>query len=462
MKLYKYGFKLIVFCVVFIGFLFFLFQFNFLQDNKNNSKQLTQEIAAQENLNKKEVNIYFFYGQGCPHCAKEKAYLEQIQDQYLDQLHIYEFEIYYHQENVELFQKVAYRLDVNASGVPFLIIGEDYIIGYGGDDSTGKEISKKIDYCLENNCIDPFYKILVNSQNDTNKINDLDDRQDIGNEKEKNLSEEKKSGEILSENGSSENENIDEQNSDNLNINIPIIGQIDLKKISLPLATVIIALMDGFNPCAMWILIFLITMLINLKSRKRLYGLGALFIVVSAFVYFLFMVAWLKFFQFVSYIRWIKLIVGIIAVISGIKHLQHAFFSKGECKSVNKKKQKSIMEKIKKIVKEKSFFLAVIGIIALAFSVNLIELVCSAGLPAIYTNLLASLNLSNFSYYSYLLLYIFIFMLDDLIIFFVAVRTFEVTGITNKYSKWSSIIGGIVILILGLLLIFAPQVLMFG
>jgi hypothetical protein len=102
------------------------------------------------------------------------------------------------------------------------------------------------------------------------------------------------------------------------------------------------------------------------------------------------------------------------------------------------------------------------GIISLAISVNLIELVCSAGLPAIYTNLLSSIELPGWQYYLYLFFYILIFMLDDLIIFFVAVKTFQVTGITNKYTKYSSLIGGIIILIIGVLLIFKPEVLMFG
>ena len=103
-----------------------------------------------------------------------------------------------------------------------------------------------------------------------------------------------------------------------------------------------------------------------------------------------------------------------------------------------------------------------IGIILLAVAVNLIELVCSAGLPAIYTQILSLATLDRWQYYLYLLLYILIFMLDDLIVFFIAMITLKAVGIENKYVRFSRLIGGILITIIGLLLLFKPEILMFG
>jgi hypothetical protein len=261
-----------------------------------------------------------------------------------------------------------------------------------------------------------------------------------------------------------ETENKSTPNSDNstTQINTYIFGNIDLKSVSLPLATILIAVVDGFNPCAMWILIFLITMLINMKDKKKLYILGSVFIITSGAVYFLFLSAWFNFFSLIGYVYWIKIIIGIVAIISGILHIKGALFSKGGCKATNEGQRESIMERIKKSLGQKSFLLSIIGIISLAISVNLIEVVCSAGLPAIYTNLLSSIKLSTYEYYLYLLLYIFFFMLDDLIIFFIAIKTFEVTGIAKKYTKWSNLIGGVIILIIGIILIIKPELLMFG
>ena len=106
--------------------------------------------------------------------------------------------------------------------------------------------------------------------------------------------------------------------------------------------------------------------------------------------------------------------------------------------------------------------MAIAGIILLAFAVNLVELICSAGLPAVYVQILTLTELPTWQYYAYLVLYIFIFMLDDLFIFFVAMKTLQITGVTTKYVRASRLIGGIVMIVIGILLIFKPELLMFG
>ncbi len=390
----------------------------------------THSINA-ESQEKLAINL--FWGEGCPHCAKEKAYLAKLLPQYEDRIIYTDYEIYYHFENSELFINTLEQLKIDGAGVPFLFIGDQYYVGYGSDETTGQVIKNMIDSCLESKCPDILTAI--------------------------------KNGEPLPQEQAPEVQEEQEkavEPTSGLYLEAPLLGNIDVKSLSLPLATILIAAMDGFNPCAMWILIFLITMLINMKDRKRLYILGSTFIITSGLIYFIFLAAWFNFFQFLGYITWIKFIIGIVAIISGILHLRNAFSSRGGCKATDEKQRESIMDRIKKVIATKSFALSMAGIISLAISVNLIELVCSAGLPAIYTNLLSTISLSTWQYYLYLGLYILIFMLDDLVIFFMAVKTLEVTGITSKYSKWSSIIGGILILIIGIILIFKPELLMFG
>lgn len=399
-----------------------------------NTENLSQKVSAQEDM---PFEIYMFYGEGCPHCAKELEYLSILESEYNDRLVIYKFEVYYDQDNGKLFNEASSILGIEVGGVPFLVVGEEGIVGFGSDQTTGVEIQNQINECLKNGCNNPL-KDIVHSQYELIQIE----------------------SDSTIQNPIEENEVSPEV--PNNQITIPIFGDINLATLSLPVATFIIAFMDGFNPCAMWILIFLITMLINMEDKKRLYILGSVFIITSGLVYFLFLSAWFNFFKYIGYAYWIKVIIGIVAITSGIIHLKNAFSSKGECHAVDETKRKSIIERIKNITSEKKFGIAIIGIITLAVSVNLIEVVCSAGLPSIYTALLASADLNIGQYYLYLLFYIFIFMLDDLIIFFIAVKTFEVSGITSKYTKWSSIIGGVLIIIIGILLIFKPEVLMFG
>jgi len=244
---------------------------------------------------------------------------------------------------------------------------------------------------------------------------------------------------------------------------LPKFFNIDMEKLSLPALTVLLGFLDGFNPCAMWVLLFLISLLIGMPDRKKMWALGTAFIISSAFVYFLFMVAWLNLFQFVGFIFWVRVAIAGIAFLGGYASLKK-FFSKDPsgCDVEGSEKKKKIFEKLGSITSNKSFSLAMLGIIGLAFAINLVELVCSAGLPAVYTQVLALNKMSGASYYLYILLYILFFMLDDLFVFFVAMTTLKMTGITTKYVKYTRLIGGILMIAIGFLLLFKPEILMFG
>lgn len=246
-------------------------------------------------------------------------------------------------------------------------------------------------------------------------------------------------------------------------ITVPVFGEIKTKNLSLPLFTILLGALDGFNPCAMWTLLFLISLLLGMKDRKRMWILGSAFIVASASVYFLFMAAWLNLLLFIGFILWIRVIVGLVALAGGGYNLKEYFTNKeAGCKVTGTEKRQRVFEQLKKITQQKSFYLALGGIIILAFAVNLVELICSAGLPVVFTQVLALSNLAKWQYYAYMLLYIFIFMLDDLFVFFAAMLTLQMTGVTTKYTRLSHLIGGILMLIIGLLLIFKPEWLMFG
>lgn len=221
--------------------------------------------------------------------------------------------------------------------------------------------------------------------------------------------------------------------------------------------------LDGFNPCAMWILLFLISILITMKEKKKRLILGSTFIMTSTIMYFLFMVAWLNFALFVGATSWIKMLVAFVAITGGIINLKNSLFKKNNgCSIVSDKKRVKMFDKIKKFTSQKSFILSILGIIVLAVSVNVIELLCSAGLPVIYTQILALNNVSTLQYYLYIMLYMIFFMFDDMLIFIIAMSTLKLTGISTKYSKISHIVGGILMIIIGLLLLFNPGLLMFN
>ena len=228
----------------------------------------------------------------------------------------------------------------------------------------------------------------------------------------------------------------------------------------------VLGFVDGFNPCAMWILIFLITMLFNMKDRKKMWILGLTFIITSGFVYLLFMLTWLNLASFISKIAFIRLAVALVALIVGIVNLSkyaNSLNKKDEgCDVVDKKERKKIMTQITKITTEKKFILAIIGIMVLAASVNIIELMCSIGIPLLFTQILAMNDLNTAQYALYMGIYILFFLIDDIIVFVISMVTLNVTGISTKYTKYSHLIGGLIMLVIGILLIIKPEILMFN
>lgn len=401
-------------------FSFFLFVVLLLSANN---------VFAQEKTS--DINIYFFWGEGCPHCSKEKPFLEKLEQKYPEVI-VHDYEIWNNANNRQLMIDFSEKLNANVSGVPFTVIGEQYVIGWLDEKNTGTKIENAVKCALNNEC------------------------RDIGSEINGNVSKNK-----------NESENKQAQNSKSSAIpesmTLPLIGEIKTQNLSLPIFTILLGALDGFNPCAMWTLLFLISLLLGMKNKKRMWILGSAFIVASASVYFVFMAAWLNLLLFIGLVFWVRVIIGLIALAGGGYNLKEFFTNpEGTCKVTGTEKRQKVFDKLKEITHQKSFYLALGGIIILAFAVNLVELVCSAGLPVIFTQILALSDLANWQYYLYMLLYIFIFILDDLFIFFVAMTTLQMTGITTKYSRWSHLIGGILMLILGLLLIFKPELLMFG
>lgn len=377
-------------------------------------------INAEE---KKQVNVYLFHSNTCSHCKAEIEFLNEIQKEY-ENLKINLYEINDVKENKELMIKIKEKLNIDSPMVPFTVIGDYYYIGY--NDGVKDGIKNLIE------------KYTSEEQHDV--IKDIIDGKNVSNFKIKN-------GEI--------------------NKISTVFGEIDPAKVSLPILSVIMGAIDGFNPCAMWVLIFLITMLFNMENKKRMWALGITFLVTSALIYLVFMFVWLGVAtKLLTTISWLKLLIGLIALIGAFINLKGFIKSivkkDAGCEVVDNSKRKKIISKIKKYTSEKSFILAMLGVMLLAISVNAIELACSAGLPVLFTNVLALNDVNFIEKCIYIFIYIFFFLIDDIIVFFVAMFTLNIKALSTKYTKYSHLIGGIIMLIIGILMIFKPEWLMFN
>lgn len=244
---------------------------------------------------------------------------------------------------------------------------------------------------------------------------------------------------------------------------IPIFGEVDLKSLSLPIVAVTFGIVDGFNPCAMWVLLFLISMLLGMKDRKRMWIIGLTFLFTAAFVYFVIMMSWISIAAKFSTIVWLRNVIAIVAMVGGFLNLKSYMQTKEDgCDIIDDNKRTKIFDKIKKFTHEKSFVLALLGVIALAITVNVIELACSAGFPLVFSQILVVNEVTQFQALIYTLIYILFFLIDDLIIFFIAMTTLKMTGFSTKYGKYSHLVGGILMLIIGALLLLKPEWIMFN
>lgn len=365
------------------------------------------------------INIYFFEAKGCPHCKDEEKFLDEIVKKY-PQVKINDYEVTQNKYNADLLKKIGNSMEFDVTGVPVTVVGKYHIIGWQNKEITGVELENDIKCAIDKGCSDVVEGIISNG-------------------------------------GAGASPQIYGSGY----FKLPFMGRTNLKALSLPVLTIVLGLVDGFNPCAMWTLLFLISLLLSMKNRTRMWILGLAFVISSGIVYFAAMAAWLKAITFLEYISFIRYGIGILSLIIGVANLRSYFGGKEECKIEQPGRRQKIMQVLSNIAQKPQFWVALIGIIILAGAVNLLEMICSAGVPAIYTQMLALNNLPKWQYYLYILLYVFFYMLDDLIVLIIAMITLRQTALSTKYSRYVKLAGGIIILLIGILMIFKPDWLLF-
>lgn len=245
-------------------------------------------------------------------------------------------------------------------------------------------------------------------------------------------------------------------------IDAPLLGEISVDDFGLPVFTILIGLIDGFNPCAMWVLLFLLSLLINLKDRKRILLIAGTFVFVSGAAYFAFMAAWLNAFLLVGFSRAVQVVLGLFALFMASVHIKDFFaLHKGLSLSIPESVKPGLYARTRRIVLAENLPAALAGAFVLAVLVNFVELLCTAGLPALYTQILTQRELPTGGYYGYLLLYNLAYMFDDSVMVAIVVVTMSRRKLQESEGRYLKLISGAVVGILGVLLLFKPDWLTF-
>lgn len=399
---------------------------------------INQISYSDGNSQSKKVKIEYFGRKDCKNCANLEKFLKELSTK-RDDFEYVEHKIDESKEEKVFFDETTSKLKL-VKGTPIIYIDGHIIQGFNTADTTGKEIEN-----------------LINSGKTKDKILTLKEYVESG--QTGNVSS---NGAVCTGDTVCEVPGLTKGAENQVLVNIPIINKtVDLTNYSLLTMSIILGTIDGFNPCAMWVLVLFLTALIAVGNKVKMFRVAGLFILAEAVMYFFILNAWIYAWDFVGFDKWVTPLVGIVGIIGGIFFIRN-YLKKGdtlECEVTDFEQRAKISKKIKDIANKPFTLLTALAIIGLALSVNVIEFACSVGIPQTYTKILQINEVPFWTRQFYTFIYIIGYMIDDIIVFGFALMSVNKLQLTTKYSKWVNLFGGILMIILGLIMLIKPSLL---
>lgn len=353
-----------------------------------------------------QVQLYFFWSEACPHCLEARPFVEGIPSA-RPWVALHSLELTRHPGHVRQYEKMATQLGQEAASVPALLFCGEMHVGWHHAETTGAGILRRLDACHAG---------------------------------------------MLAGNAAPTSNAITEK------LSVPILGEVDPQHFSLPLLTVAIAALDAFNPCAFFVLLFLLSLLVHQNSRKRMLTIGGIFVLFSGLMYFAFMAAWLNLFQLLGNLVWVTLAAGVLAVFVGVVNIKDFFaFEKGLSLSIPESRKPDIYRRARAIIGADNLPAMVAATVFLAIAANFYELLCTAGFPMVYARLLTLSGPPGGARYLYLALYNLVYVIPLALIVLAFVRTMGARKLTEREGRLLKLFSGAMMLELGILLLAAPE-----
>jgi len=351
-----------------------------------------------------QLQLYFYWTTACPHCQEARPFVEAIPAT-RPWVALRSMELNGHPEYARQYQTMAAQLGQDAASVPAMLFCGEMHVGWDKAETTGAEILWRLDEC--------HARILA--------------------------------GSVVA--GLSAGK-----------LSVPVLGEVDPQHFSLPVLTVVIAGLDAFNPCAFFVLLFLLSLLAHQKNRKRMLVIGGIFVLFSGLMYFAFMAAWLNLFQVLGNLVWVTFAAGALAVFVGVVNVKDFFaFERGPTLSIPESRKPDIYRRARVVLGAGNLPAMVAATVFLAIAANFYELLCTAGFPMVYTRLLTLSELPPTGYYLYLALYNLIYVVPLGLIVLAFVRTMGARKLTERDGRLLKLLSGAMMLELGVLLLIAPD-----
>jgi len=353
------------------------------------------------------VHLYFFWSLACPHCLEARPFIEAIPKS-RPWVKLHALELTRHPENVRHYLALADQVGQPAQYVPGLLFCGRMQTGWDDAATSGQALLAELDAC----------RAAAKSGGTLDVARALPEP-------------------VFS---------------------VPLLGEVALDGTSLPLMTVLIAGLDAFNPCAFFVLLFLLSMLVHQHSRARMLAIGGVFVLVSGLMYFAFMAAWLNLFQMFGQLAWVTLAAGAVALAIGLVNVKDFFFfGRGVSLSIPESRKPAIYQRARAILAAGNVPAMLAATVLLAAAVNVYELLCTAGFPMVYTRLLTLQDLGPAEHYLYLALYNLVYVIPLAVIVGVFAFTLGARKLTEREGRLLKLMSGVMMLQLGMLLVWAPN-----
>jgi thiol-disulfide isomerase/thioredoxin len=370
------------------------------------------------------VRLWYFFSPTCPHCQAAKPFLDEMAAR-KPWLEIKRYAVKDNRANAKFYFETAKSLGVEALSVPGFIWCRQVLIGYDSAATTGAEIEKALDACHEARLANPGGPAAPAP------------------------------GAAATTGGTTPLEG-----EAGTKVNLPFIGSVDAQAFSLPLLTVVLAGMDAFNPCAFFVLLFLLSLLVHAKSRARMLIVGGTFVLFSGLVYFVFMAAWLNVFLIAGELRAITFVAGLVALaVAALNIKDYFWFKAGPSLSIPESAKPGLFKRMREVVTTGNMGPMLVSTVLLAIVANSYELLCTAGFPMVYTRALTLANLESWQHYAWLAVYNVIYVLPLLAIVLVFTKTMGARKLTESEGRILKLVSGFMMLGFGLVLLFAPNLL---
>ncbi|MGK7295927.1 MAG: thioredoxin [Candidatus Wenzhouxiangella sp. M2_3B_020] len=361
------------------------------------------------------ITIYVFKSATCPHCQAQRSFTDRLAGQN-ERVDVRYLEIMRTTEHHELLRLMADAYDVNPGSVPMVFLGDS--VWVGDSERIRSEIKRKLDDCLADGCRDAraIARDRVQRDADAAAVESM--------------------------------------------ISIPLLGTVDLSVQPLLLSTAIIAFVDGFNPCSLWLLTILIALVLHSGSRRRVLIVGLAFLATTAAVYGFFMVGVFSVLAYAQYLPWMYWIVAAFALLFGLVNVKDYFwFKKGFSFTIDDRHKPGIFKKFRELMINGRSPLALAGAtVVMALGIALIELPCTAGFPVIWSGLVSTHQPGLAAFAGLLLAYLAIYLLDELVVFFIAVWKLRIDRFQENQAQVLKLVGGVVMIALAIVLVTEPEI----